>query len=447
MYMGLGCTYCNSHGQSSMGSRSWTIRLIGLAAALGLAGCSGGSSPSEASAQSPAPTAQVRLINSMADASVEMSVRTTALRLAPRAIAVLPVPPGPTVITARWTSDAQVTVDVVAGRTENIVFTLPAPARPQLLSLGSLAGATSGAQLSYYHAAPAYSAIDVYAVLPGGSIQATTATIPSALPDRMATANLLPGSYEMVITPAGKKTELFRSGAIAIGAGQAAAMIGARRSPSLPTPQPILVTEADAASIEDSRPAVRVLLPSRAVTLIRIVVDGETLVDSTAILDDLRYHLSPGPHLMVHPLIGLQQPFSIEAGRTYFQTFTVLGAWLLNTQFLFGWDIPRPTADLPVPQGWARVRLEVRDSCAPSDIYVNGASLLSGVNTGTALRDLEPGPLEVTSFSAGTTIREAAIATQLAADRYYVVRALRNPVLHSCDSPQTSRILEVHRGR
>lgn len=400
------------------------------------------------------PSAKVRFINSRADLTVEFQAGTARATLEGRAIGtLLPVSPGPTLVTARLASGqtAQRMVDFVVDQTENITLTGSLSGSIEVVPLRSPPVSGSAAQITYYNATPVYPAVDIYAVPTGASVDASTPLISAAGLDAPATQTLPANTYDVVVTPAAKKTEIFRSAAVRFDAGAAALMLGAPRSAQVVTPQPILVAGADAHALEDSRPAIRLLRSSWNPGGVSLSVDGDPIVSiSGSAFGEVVYHLSPGAHQLLRqsaflPLSG----FSISPDSSYVQTMTGLGTVLLGTHHIVGWDVPRQTADYPVPPGKARVRLEMRNqNCRVTDVFVSGSLLQSSVNDADWRFDVDPGTFALTTFLAGTSAPDGGVEFNVAAGHYYLVHTYVDPVAGKAGAcrPGASfgRILEVN---
>ncbi|QJR14002.1 hypothetical protein [Usitatibacter palustris] len=389
-----------------------------------IGGCSSDDSPSRT---------KIQFVNGTHGlGTIEFEANGVRHVLAPRAASpVVEVDSGPLTVTLRSEAGAAATRVLSIDETTAFLVSFGADRTLDVRSIAAGPEVPAGnTAVQYYGHSPESLGIDVYFVLPGTDIAAANPSNPAPL-GALSTlsASFAPGTYEMVIAAAGKKTILFKSAPMELRAGQRLTLLGATRSSQVVTPQPIVLEPGAVRSLEDSRPAVRLLSDLMSGTgLQTLIVDGDVIayLPSPSAASG-SFHITPGTRMFeqIGSLPNGAHPQEILAGQSYTLRYRQDGFGTYPVAYV-GWGF-FPAIDYPVPAGKARIRLIVENVQRSNLVKVDG-QLVSYTNQalGNAglVIDRDPGPVSIEVFTPDTDLSEGIVNLSLGASHYYVVRFL-----------------------
>jgi hypothetical protein len=399
----------------------------------GLSGCGrGGDVP-----QLPA-NALLRFVNAAPDlGNVEFTIGTTKMTLAPRAVgAAIAVDSGMATITARETAEGellQYSANLLTGEELVVGVAINASAKAELVKVASVPLAGSGAGIVYANLTSFHPSIDVYVLTTGATLSTSSPSMTGVPFKFFVLSAVTPGTYEIVVTPAGKQTELFRSLPITVASGATTILIGMQNSVQVLTPLPVLVAGSQVTPLVDSRPSVQILRPLASNYLVferftiasietKLTVDDDVVaIPRFTSAQGAIYHVSPGARSFGPGSYFGRFPLTIAAELSYVQRYGINGYSVVHETPSTGYLAPEVTGDYPVPAGKARIRMHVDNCCRNTDVRVGGVLLQANVRQGEWLFDLEPGSFLVQISMPGTMQGEGSAQFTTSVGQYYQV--------------------------
>ena len=415
--------------KSLVWSNTRFFSLLILASAIA---CSSGSSPSRT---------KVRFVNAQPSlGSIEFEAAGIRYTVAPReASPVFELAPGQVPVTARAASGASTTQSVfISEKFERYIVAGLFAGTVHITTIDgrfSVEG-SSGAIVAYTNSVADQPRQDVYVVPAGQPIANVQPTLASVGFLGGGSRTFASGSYEIIVTPTGKKTILFQSTPVPLTSGDQLMLLGASRSAFVVTPQPIVLSLEAMRNLEDPRPKVHLL---RSVEMppneqlqehfpMVINVDDDLIVSLPGMraASAVYYHVTPGTRAFSGTSTLLTQPSQllIESGREYTQRWGQQGLSDRPGPLVL-WHAPIPASDYPAPAGMARIHLIVENCCRDNLVEIDGVRLAYAPqppgNAGLALTH-DPASIRVEVFTPDTVLSEGAVAVALAPDHYYVIR-------------------------
>ncbi|MFZ3324083.1 MAG: hypothetical protein WA190_17045 [Usitatibacter sp.] len=435
-----------------------------------IAGCSGGGSAPNMTQNTPgvptppaAPMVKVRFVNATPRlGAVSFTMGTQSAAVAPReASAFFSMQPGPVTVTVSNGNMSAMRTLTISGTTE--VDVTSNEFVPSVLDVSAEAAVVSGfdqasAAVIYRNYTPGFSLEDVYVVPSGSPISGID---PAQGSPQAVTKILAPGTYSVVVAPAGKKTILYQSTPLTLAAGQQVVLLGAPQSQYVLTPLPLVLGLDTLQSLGDARPAVKMLQRIDSMTpfsstlvsvgqdaAVTIAVDGDVVVQmpSAAAAEGATYHLTPGFRSITEtgPVVPGAYSLQVDASASYITRF----GWDPRGPFLTGnyWMTPYVTPDDPTAPDRARVRLVVENNCGDNQVSVDGAPITYGSqvqgNAGVGF-DHAAGAMQVAVSTPDGANSEGIRNLTLGAGRYYVIRVFSLAVLQCSGSRPIQRTFEI----
>jgi len=354
---------------------------------------------------------------------------TLKVKLAPRQSSDLfSVPPGPTPVTYTiGGSPSTSNMVLIEGRTHVLALkNTPIGPVPGGIELDRKFG-----RVVYENASKGFPAVDVYLLAPGSAVTASSPTFSGAVWNSLGFVPIAGGTYVVAITPAGKKTVLFQSTPTEIAAGVDTLILGAPAGKGVRTPSPLLLTATDIRSLDDSRPAVRILQSATPDAFYAnswaLSIDDDLL----AVVPDAigeTYHLSRGSHTfsMVTPdgtLHYTRQDFFVGAD-FLIQRFGLFGYVLGHPGGFAGplntWLAPE-AGGVPPPLGRASVNITLSNCCRGADLRVNGQLFSANAMNGTWILQPEASDLRIDLSLPGSGASEGSRTLSVLPGHTYIV--------------------------
>jgi hypothetical protein len=432
-------------------ARSLAFALACFASLL-IAACGGGGGGGSSNGSSSSGKATLRFFQAGAvQGTAQFTVQGNTTSLAFREISAgVSVDAGTMTITAvapgTTIAVTPLTITLNEGETGVVVLNQSETVLPRLTLAGNLGGGT-GNTVAYANYTPYQPILDVYVLSGGQTLDSATAVSTGLRTNETSAFATVAGTYQVVATVSGRKDHVVYQSGNLTPAGSPTVLLGAQWTFESLQPLPISVSRSGTATVDDSRPLVRVLQPYFP-SILHPDLNGEypslkLFVDCDQPVVALPYKMPPGPMYRISPgtrsiapgvfssttICPLEdQPTAevrilVEADKNYIQPFGPSRVVPTSLEIQsYGWTIPRVNADFPVPANRARLRIVTNNSLRPGDVYVNGALVKANMGIEELVVDVNPGNVRVEQFVPGSTTRtEGAVVGTVLAGRFYLI--------------------------